>query len=58
MNTYLLGDHHSNHDDLIRAQSADVLVTHTGPSWLAPPRSGMVDYYAAAEAAIGTCTRN
>ena len=42
--------------DETRAQPADVLVTHTGPSWLAPPRSGMVDYYAAAEAAIGTTT--
>jgi len=39
-----------------RAQPADVLVTHTGPSWNLPPRSDMVDYYAAAEAAIGTTT--
>ncbi len=40
--------------DETRAQPADVLVTHTGPSWLAPPHIGMVDHYAAAEAAIGT----
>lgn len=42
--------------DETRAQPADVLVTHTGPSWLAPPRSDLVEYYAAAEAAIGTTT--
>lgn len=42
--------------DETRAQPADVLVTHTGPSWLAPPGNAMVDYYAAAEAAIGTTT--
>jgi hypothetical protein len=42
--------------DETRAQPADVMVTHTGPSWLAPPRNAMVDYYAAAEVAIGTAT--
>lgn len=36
------------------AQPADVLVTHTGPSWTLPPRSDLVAHYAAAEAAIGT----
>jgi hypothetical protein len=42
--------------DETRAQPADVMVTHTGPSWLTPPRNAMVDYYAAAEVAIGTTT--
>lgn len=42
--------------DETRAQPADVLVTHTGPSWLTPPHREMVDYYAAAEADIGTNT--
>lgn len=42
--------------DETRAQPADVLVTHTGPSWLVPPRSDLVDHYAAAEATIGTTT--
>lgn len=40
--------------DETRAQPADVLVTHTSPSWTLPPRSDLVDYYAAAEADIGT----
>jgi hypothetical protein len=38
------------------AQPADVLVTHSGPTWTAPPPDALVDYYAAAEAAIGTAT--
>jgi hypothetical protein len=42
--------------DETRAQAADVLVTHTGPSWLTPPRSDLLDHYAAAEAFIGTTT--
>jgi hypothetical protein len=42
--------------DETRAQPADVLVTHTGPSWLTPPGNAMVDYYAAAETSIGTTT--
>lgn len=36
------------------AKPADVLVTHTGPSWTLPPSNDLVDHYAAAEAAIGT----
>lgn len=40
--------------DESRAKPANVLVTHTGPSWTVPPRSDLVDFYAAAEAAIGT----
>lgn len=36
------------------AQPADVLVTHSGPTWTLPPRSDLVQYYAAAEATIGT----
>lgn len=42
--------------DESRAQAADVLVTHTGPSWTLPPRSDLVDHYAAAEATIATTT--
>lgn len=42
--------------DETRALPADVLVTHTGPSLTLPTRTGLLDYYAAAEAAIGTTT--
>ena len=42
--------------DETRAQPADVLVTHTGPTLTLPPRTDLVDYYAAAEASIGTTT--
>ncbi len=42
--------------DETRAKPTDVLVTHTGPSWLTPPRSDLVDFHAAAEAAMGTTT--
>jgi hypothetical protein len=38
------------------AGKADVLVTHTGPSWTTPPWNDFVDGYAQAEDAIGTKT--
>lgn len=42
--------------DEIKAQPADVLVTHTGPTWTVPKRTDLVDHYAKAESAIGTTT--
>ena len=36
------------------AGKADVLVTHTGPTLTLPTRTDLVDYYAAAEATLGT----
>jgi hypothetical protein len=40
--------------DESRAQPADVLVTHTGPSWTTPPWNDFVEKYAKDEADIGT----
>jgi hypothetical protein len=38
------------------AGKADVLVTHTGPSWTTPPPNNLLDLYIQAEIAIGTKT--
>lgn len=38
------------------AKPADVLVTHSGPSWLSPPANPLVEYYIRCEEAIGCST--
>lgn len=42
--------------DETKAKPADVLVTHSGPTFTTPKKNDVVDHYAKLESAIGTTT--